>query len=67
MIRPKIVQKMVTIEVRKVMVDTWHPRPLVRSSKRSGPMAQMNLYLIGDKRGKARDKGSIGRGRHVLD
>lgn len=38
-----MVQKIVTMEVRKVMVETWQPSPLVRSSNRSGPVAQMNL------------------------
>jgi hypothetical protein len=34
---------MVTMEVRKVMVETWQPSPEVRSSNRSDPRAQMDL------------------------
>jgi hypothetical protein len=62
-----MVQKIVTRDVRKVIVDTWQPRPEVRSSKRSGPRAQMNLWRMGERSGNALERGSRGRGRHVLD
>jgi hypothetical protein len=62
-----MVQKIVTMDVRKVIVETWHPRPEVRSSKRSGPRAQIDLWRIGESRGNALERGSRGRGRHVLD
>ena len=58
---------MVTIAVRKVMVETWQPRPEVRSSKRSGPRAHIYLKRMGASRGKALDSGSMGRGKHVED
>jgi hypothetical protein len=61
------VQKIVTRQAKKVIVETWQPKPLVRSSKRSGPVAQMNLYRIGESSGKERESGSVGRGRHVCD
>jgi hypothetical protein len=64
---PRIVLNIVTMEVKRVIVDTWHPSPVVRSSNRSGPSAQMNLYLSGASSGKARDKESLGKGRHVDD
>lgn len=60
-------QKIVTSEVRKVMVETWQPSPLVRNSKRSGPVAQMNLYRRGESSGNAFDNESLGRGRQVPD
>jgi hypothetical protein len=50
-----------------VIVETWQPRPAVRSSKRSDPRAQMDLYRIGASKGMAREKGSVGSGRHVED
>jgi hypothetical protein len=64
---PNIVLKIVTIDVKKVIVETWQPNPAVRSSKRSEPRAQMDPYLIGDSNGNARDSESVGNGRHVDD
>lgn len=49
------------------MVETWQPSPFVRNSKRSGPVAQMNLCAKGERRGKVAEKGSRGRGRQVED
>lgn len=62
-----MVAKMVTIDVRNVIVDTWQPSPEVRSSKRSDPRAQISLCRMGVSRGNARDKESLGSGRHVED
>lgn len=53
--------------VRNVIVETWHPRPAVRSSKRSEPRAQMLGWYIGERRGKARAPRVSGSGRHVPD
>lgn len=64
---PIKVLKIVTTDAKKVMVETWQPKPAVRSSKRSEPRAQMPLYRIGESSGNARDKRSSGRGRHVYD
>lgn len=64
---PPIVQKIVTMEVIKVIVETWHPSPPVRSSNLSDPNAQIALNRRGVRRGNARDKGSKGRGRQVPD
>jgi hypothetical protein len=58
---------MVTMDVRKVMVETWQPRPEVRSSKRSDPRAQIDEKRMGVNRGNVLDKGSMGSGKHVED
>jgi hypothetical protein len=58
---------MVIIDVKKVIVDTWQPKPEVRSSKRSGPSAQIELNLIGESKGNALDRRSVGSGKHVED
>lgn len=62
---PNKVQKIVTMDVRNVIVLTWQPKKDVRSSKRSGPRAQINLYRMGESNGNALERGSRGRGRHV--
>lgn len=48
-------------------METWHPSPAVRSSNRSDPIAQMEWWRMGERRGKALENPSKGRGRHVED
>lgn len=64
---PRMVAKIVTMAVKNVIVETWQPRPPVLSSKRSEPKAQMPLYRTGVKSGKALERRSLGKGRHVED